>query len=487
MSFRLISNLTGTVTAATLDSNENVAGRFQLKTAVGELGVPLSPDSLILPKEASGLPKELRDAALGLLGRAWAVATAPPAALPKDLSRFSKQLVIDRAVETAEAGFRVQLGEPLPRAVNTLLFDFLGSDYAELAARVPANDTTGLLGLLQRDFKGFDLLRRRSVRGDVMAGVMAKILAPSLAGGAAAFHRDFAEQATSRPAHLSVLVSGASGGALNFDASLVDASGRRLGPIDAGKVVSEIPFGDVLTFANDQGATTARLFVIAVPEAGTFSLVLSPLANAPPGSQYDVSVVLPGADGKLRVTSITGLDATSGIDVTNGAADPAALYRVTRAPQGGSTNAPSLALVNDPLPTVLGVVQMAAADVVGCSEEELNRVYSVGRVVAVLFSEEVTPESVQDKLPAGDIVTFRPEDNRAISVALQPGRRIAFVALRKPVGPLVPRTMTVEGVIDRSGQAMASAVTLPIQMTVGFDAAVVSGRVLNADGTPPRA
>ena len=43
---------TGKVTAATLDSGENVAGRFQLKTAIGELGVPLSPDSLVLPKEA---------------------------------------------------------------------------------------------------------------------------------------------------------------------------------------------------------------------------------------------------------------------------------------------------------------------------------------------------------------------------------------------------------------------------------------------------
>ena len=83
VSFDLVSQLTGQVTAATLDSDENVAGRFALKTAVGELGVPLSPDSLVLPKEAGSLPTDLRDAALGLLGKAWAVATAPAAALPQ--------------------------------------------------------------------------------------------------------------------------------------------------------------------------------------------------------------------------------------------------------------------------------------------------------------------------------------------------------------------------------------------------------------------
>ncbi|MEQ1872012.1 MAG: hypothetical protein ABL961_18505, partial [Vicinamibacterales bacterium] len=114
VSFDLISRVTGRVTAATLDTEEKVQGRFSLKTAVGELGVPVSPDSLILPSEANALPADLRNAALGLLGKAWAVATAPSAALPKDVSRFSKQIVFDRAVQVAEAGMRVSLHEPVP-------------------------------------------------------------------------------------------------------------------------------------------------------------------------------------------------------------------------------------------------------------------------------------------------------------------------------------------------------------------------------------
>ena len=80
VSYDLVAKVSGKVTAATLDADDHVTGRFALKTAVGELGVPLSPDSLVLPKEAGSLPLDLRTAAIGLLGKAYAVATAPAAA-----------------------------------------------------------------------------------------------------------------------------------------------------------------------------------------------------------------------------------------------------------------------------------------------------------------------------------------------------------------------------------------------------------------------
>ena len=102
---------------------------------------------------------------------------------------------------------------------------------------------------------------------------------------------------------------------------------------------------------------------------------------------------------------------------------------------------------------MFGVVQMAEADVVGCPVE--GRVYPVGRVLAVLFSEEVTAASVQDKLGPEAITAFSPEGNRVMGVALQPGGRIAYIALREPMGPLVPRQLTVQGVVDRVGQVMA--------------------------------
>jgi hypothetical protein len=192
------------VTAATLDSDENVSGRFALKTAVGELGVPLSPDSLVLPKEAASLPKSLRDAALGLLGKAYAVATAPAAALPRDVTRFSRKIVWDRAVEVSEAGFRLTLHEPLADTAAQLLMDFAGSGYARLAERSPVPDD---LAFAQSDASGFDEIRRRSIRGNVFAQAVAGILSESAATlGTGAFHQHLATQWSYRAPHLSATV-----------------------------------------------------------------------------------------------------------------------------------------------------------------------------------------------------------------------------------------------------------------------------------------
>ncbi len=482
VSFRLISNLTGKVTAATLDSDDHVQGRFVLKSAVGELGVPLSPDSLVLPTEASLLSPALRQAAVDLLARAWAVATAPPAALPKGLTRFSKQVVLDRGVETAEAGLRVSLGETMARSAGTLLFDFLGAEYAQLSTQVPAGDQTGLLGILQRDVAGFDLVRRKSIRGDLLADAIAIEFADGALAGARAFHQALAEQMTSRPAHVSVMVSGAGGTDLAFDASLVDDAGHRLGTTVAGKVVKDIPFGDALTFHTPSGGIASQLLVVAVPSAGSYRLELTPRAGADPAATYDLSVVLPDADGRrLQMASLSGVAANAGVDLDNGASG-VQRYALHRDANGGPAVAAAFTPVTDPPPSILGVRQLNMVDLVGCTDEP-ERQYPAGRIVAVLFSEAVSPESVQDKAGAGEITTFKPENNRAVAVALQPGGRVAYVALRSPVGPFEPRTMTVDGAADLNGNTL-SPQTLPIEMTVGTKAGVVLGRVVSAEGTP---
>ena len=353
---------------------------------------------------------------------------------------------------------------------------------SRLADRIKPGDPAELLSLLQRDVAGFDLVRRRSVRGDVFAGAIASVLAPQVGAGARTFHLELAGQATAIPAHLSVLVSGGGGGPLAFDAALVDGAGRRLGGIDAGKAIKEIPYGDVLTFTGAGGAVTGQLLVIAVPEPGTFSLRLTPREGGDLSSQYDLSVALPGADGKLRFASLSGLGAADGLDLTNGSAAAETRYALTRDATGGGTETAAFALVTDPPPSVLGVRQVAGVDMAGCPLIP-NRVHDIGRIVAVLFSEEVTPESVHDRATASDITAFRPEGNRAVGVALQPGRRVAYVALREPIGPMEPRTMTVEGVRDASGNVLQTQ-TLPIAINNSEDTGVVSGQVLRADGTP---
>ncbi|MGC4081207.1 MAG: carboxypeptidase-like regulatory domain-containing protein [Vicinamibacterales bacterium] len=471
----MVSRISGKVTAATLDSNENVQGHFVLKSAIGELGVPLSPDSLVLPKEANSLPADLRQAVLGLLGKAHAVATAPAAALPPDVRRFSKKIVIDRAVQTAEAGMRVTLHDTLSSSAAQLLMDFLGSDTARLDTLFPnAADRAFELDNMQ----GFDELRRLSVRGDCLADVVATILSADLtAKGPQQFLHDLSQAWSYRPGHVAVLVSG-QGLPLPARFTLTDAQGNRTGALGTdGKMLKGIPYSDVLDIADASNQIVARLILIAAPQAGAFTVKAEDLPGAAANLGYLVSVVAPNATGDLVQTTSPALAYPQHPETMHTGSYTFAFDGFA----GASVSSLATTTIVDPAPTVLSVVQLSWADVLRCDPEDPGT--PVGRVVAVLFSEEVTPASVQDRLDSSAITNFSVEANKVVGVALQPGRRIAFVALRDPYGPFFARQMTVANVQDMKGHTMATW-TGPMESTIGDHGGVVSGRVMNADGSP---
>jgi hypothetical protein len=477
VSFDLVAKVSGKVTAATLDSDDHVTGRFALKTSVGELGIPLSPDSLVLPKEAGSLPLDLRTAAIGLLGKAYAVATAPAAALPSDIARFSKKMVWDRATDLATAGVRLTLHEPLRDDATQLLMDFMGSNYARLADRVSNPDD---LAFAQTDYAGFDGIRRKSVRGDVFAQAVAALMQDDLVSlGPATFHHDLATKISYRPPHISVLVSSAT--QLPVTMSIVDGQGRRLGGAGSdGKILKEIPFGDYLQF-DATGAPTAQMALIATPDAGDFTIKLGPVAGVPNTQPYTLSVVVPDAQGHLRQFVFENVAAGQLPTLTFTAADP---YRLSvDIGAGGPSIAPAVTTVDDPAPSIIGVVQQIQADQVCVDVGKTEGLWAPGRIVAVLFSEEISAQAAQDKFKPEDITNYLSDGNKVVGVALQPDGRIAFLALRDPVGPFVPRTVTVQNVADLRGQVMGSQ-TSPIEITAQDLGAVVSGRVLHADGTP---
>ena len=475
VTFTLLSRVSGKVTAATLDSNENVAGRFLLKAAVGELGVPLSPDSLVLPKEANSLPGTLRDAALGLLGKAHAVATAPAAALPPDVRRFSRKIVIDRAVQVAEAGMRVSLHEPIPTSASQLLMDVIGSDVSRLATLFPKPEDQQF----EKDnFDGFDELRRRSVRGDRFADAVAALLTERLNSvPASQFLTELSQGWSYRPGHVAVLVSG-NGSPLPARFILNDSQNRRVGANGAeNKVIKEIPYSDVLDFTDASGRVTARLLLLAAPQPGTFRISSEPVDGVAANTGYTISIVAPEGSGALTQYTSATLQYP---EVPQSAGSGATPYQFLF--DGGTANGAVLtaSAIADPAPTVISVVQQADADVLRCLPEDPGT--PVGRVVAVLFSEEVTPASVQDRLDSSAITNYAIAGNRVVGVALQPGRRIAFVALRDPYGPFIPRQITISNVSDARGNAMAPW-TGAMEATVPPTGGVVSGRVMNADGT----
>ncbi|MFZ4858365.1 MAG: Ig-like domain-containing protein [Desulfuromonadaceae bacterium] len=485
VSFDLRSKVSGTVFAATLDSDEHISGRFQLKTSVGELGIPLSPDSLVLPKESRFLPKTLRDAALGLLGKAYSVATAPAAALPADIRRFGKKIVWTRGIEVAQAGFRHTLGlvrpaseppagESLPDTALQLLYDFMGSGYSRLNEQYPIAEA---LKFEQDDFTGFDELRRKSVRGDALASSVASLLLPDLLSmGGGEFQRNLSSKTAYRPAQISVLLDG-NGAAPPVTMKLIDPTGRVLGGVDVkGKLSKEIPFSDFLLLK--AGADVrGELAIVSLPSAGAHKIRLTALPGALPGTPFSLSVVAPDSNGMLQQRVFSGVTSNDLPTIGLPSGSPAT-FTVEFA-GAISAQQPTLSRsIPDPAPAVISVVQQADADklVNDCG------IWHFGRVVAALFSEEVTPASVQDKFARALISHYGMDDNQVVGVAMQPGNRIAFIALRDPVGPFIPRSLTFTGIADRPGQTI-NGQTVPVTATIDDPAAVVSGGVLNPDGS----
>src|SRR5256885_12946357 len=86
---------------------------------------------------------------------------------------------------------------------------------------------------------------------------------------------------------------------------------------------------------------------------------------------------------------------------------------------GGSVMPTSDQAIVAPAPRVIGVVQQPDADLIKCDTEDQSGQSSprVGRVVAALFSEEVTKVSVQHGLPAQSITNYEAEANQVVGVA----------------------------------------------------------------------
>ena len=106
-----------------------------------------------------------------------------------------------------------------------------------------------------------------------------------------------------------------------------------------------------------------------------------------------LSVVMPTADGvTLRHIVFDNVGGGSTPAVPFAPGDP---FRFTVQIGGSETRPPTRsrrradAAIVEPPPTIVGVVQQAFADALRCDADEKSGV-PVGRVVAVLFSKEVT-------------------------------------------------------------------------------------------------
>ncbi len=440
--YRLISQRTGKVTA-TAFASEDVDGRFILRTGVGENGIPLSPDSLILPY-IGDLPPDLINATVGLLGQAWSVATAPSGALPADVLSISKQVIVDKANNLSETGLRLLLGDTDARAIGDLAFDLLGSDEANRA---------------------FDSLRRSSTQGALVNEALAAVLQAEVENSdLLATQANLSSLETYREAHLSLALSEAP-----VHLQLTDSLGNRTGGLNPGNNYREIPYADRLILSETDTARSALMLATRI-EAGDYTATI----KADAAAVFNFGVVVPDAGGMLQQLRFAAVnlpsDGTATLNLYPGT-DVAYSLNIDNNGDGviDDTLQPTLTALFDRAPTLIAATQIVPGFGPGGDEH--------GRTVAVLFSERV------DKVTAEDEANYLVEANGVRVAYLQPGGRIAFILLNEGVGPFFERTIAVENIFDGAGQPM-QADSRPITITAEGPAAKVSGTVRLADGTP---
>jgi hypothetical protein len=448
LEYDFVADRTGQVVATylNLETQNGSTGTLKFTLGIGERGVPLSPDTLVLPVAIDFVPDSVVAAAMRVLGQAWSIANAPSGTLPRGVIRTSRGVVTQKALALAEAGLRVSLGQPINDAVRDLLFDFYGSGGST------AVDA------------GFDQLLRTTNAGTDLARALGNALrSPSeLAGGAAAYERTVSRVAVSGPNFVAFAFGNAFGAPVTV--RLTDRSGHESvsdGTSNTflnGAVTSAVavPFGT--------SATASRLVLVPSPADAPYTLELTGTGT----STIDVSVTLPASTGFRRGTAqvavtqgghyriIADDDLTIDVDANGDGIFESAQPMTTETlfPEGP---------------------RLISATVIG--PETLDGAAPFGFQTAILF------DRIVDAATGGILSNYTVTNNRVLSAKRQLSGRLVFASLEQPEGPYVPTTFAVRNVNDLRGET-GPAATVNLGSRLADIGAVVSGHILSADGTP---
>jgi len=418
----------------------NVQGRVDFTIGVTDEGVPLSPDTLVLPASVNLLPGAVTYQAMRVLGQAWSIANAPRGSLPARVTRITRGTVEQKALALAEAGLRVTLRDAddrdaaLGEALRDLALDFWGGDPVD---------------------PGFDRLLREGGAGRALTEALGAALAPAadVAGGAAAFEGALAEVAASGPDFLSLSVVG------DVDVALTDSLGRRsvLERQAGGDRSSAIPGAVLLPLGPPEAAPIVGL--LTVPAATGYRLDVSgPAAitlTAPQGGSFVRGSV--NADGR----AVLAIDlARPEAWVLEQDTDGDGVFELQR-PVAMETLEP-----NGP--------ELLAASIIG--SETLPRAGDFGLNAVLVFDRPV------DQGPAGDTSAYSIPSNSVAFAKPQLSGRLVFATLDQPEGPNVETDVSVSGLADRRGFSRDATTPLRSRLTRG--GAYVSGQVREASGTP---
>ncbi|HEX6904370.1 MAG TPA: carboxypeptidase regulatory-like domain-containing protein [Thermoanaerobaculia bacterium] len=456
--FRLHPKRTGRVTATAARAPSSITPAFELTVGVGENGIPLSPNAIILPRAADSLPPGLIRDSLNLLGLGFSLATAPPSLLRSDLPRVSRPTVDLRVYQIAQAGRHTQFGEELFDSAAQLAAEWTGARDAEWE---------------------WDLLRRTTQKGARVGASLGSIFAAEAAATSprAAFDR-FAKTTGYLPVMQGAL---AVGQGVTLEVSSRTGGQRVSGSGLAADRVRELPFADLYSLGS------AQMALLAVPEEGGYRATMRAGQNV----SAALHLLAPGANGALRMVRWTGVSLSAGGVATAELSAAASSFVLMVDSQGDG-------VVDDQIP---GDVETLTRRPFQALAAVLNtEVDPTGHVVEVLFTTDVDPASlftrdatrftIPGKVSNGGLVQGEQDTlNGAGHTVENPfeglrNTRIVRVVFNNPLSPYAPQELTVKGVKNPLGeQVTATTVEVAIPGNA-MPGTMVEGTVFGPDGKP---
>lgn len=424
-----------------LDGQQSPVGSLQLAVGIGERGIPLSPDTLVLPTAVDELPSTVVEAAMRVLGQAWSVANAPAGTLPRDVIRTSRTVVTQKALALAEAGLRVSLKQPERGALRDVAFDFWGG--------------------LTLD-AGFDQLLRTTEAGDELRRALGAVLGDGVLDPLD-LESEVAKVAASGPDFVSFAVASGSGAPLGI--SVFDAAGHRTTNVvlEPGKrPPSDVPSAVLLPLGPEAGDPVLGL--VANAGGGPYIVAL----RSSVATTANLSVTFPKGDGTFVHGEFRGIHFEAGT-IVRAALDATQPHRIILDKDEGQVSYGGLPLESEG-------PNLVSATLIG--PETLQGASPFGFQMVALFDRIVEAESAQQK------ESYEVPKNGIQGAKRQLSGRLVFLSLEQPEGPYVPTTLSVLGRVTdpRGKQGMPGSVEVGSRLL--DPGAIVTGHVFQADGTP---
>ncbi|MBI2838545.1 MAG: carboxypeptidase regulatory-like domain-containing protein, partial [Acidobacteria bacterium] len=442
--FHMLALQTGKVAATAFVAEGSLTGSFVLTAGVGELGIPLSPDTLVMPSFTSFVPADVRDAAMMLLGEAYSISVTPPEVLPVGLPFIRRNVVQTRAYELAAAGQRVDYGESWEDALPILLLDWLGNRNSDMP---------------------FDQLRRMTTKGETMAGTLAAWMNQSIQSrGFMSYLDQFARVASYRePFLLAGLTTGAAQPPCHL--RLVDALENRL-EVTTGLTTRDVPFAEYLDLREQSGAAAGLAVAGRLGDAGYRIEVVGSAVG-----QFNLVLIVPDAAQGYRKVLFQNVECRAGMLGHVLARKDALEFVLGLDWDGDGTDDAQvqgqITTVVEPPLQLLAAVQDTNAD-------------ALGQAVALFFNRDV------DSTLAKDVAArYQIPGKRVLSAFVQSSARIVVLGVDSPISPFVESRVRVTGLRDRKNGALSpDPVEIPVRATIQSDGGIVFGQVIDADGQP---